>query len=627
MKTHYRFGIGLLSFLLPLQLAVASVDGSARKLVVVGGGKVSDAMRTQLLSLTPAANPRVLIVPQAARPADLPTRSRDNADAFRRLGVTNVVVLDLGDLVGALKAIQDCDAIWMPGGLQSQLMRALDDAGVANAIRARVAAGVPIGGTSAGAAIMSEVMLAGSRRDEATGEAVPTISRGLGFWPEVIVDQHFTQRKRFARLVAAVEKHPTCLGVGIDENTAVVVEGNRFRVMGEHTVTVLRASNPGDAKPVLQTVVLKAGETYDFAATAIASTNAAGAFANSTGSSDPYAGKSVPEICDDLTPRLMEAHRVPGVSIAVVRDHKLTWLGQYGVKTFGQTNPVTAATIFEAASMSKPVFAYAVLHLVQEGLLDLDTPLVEILGRCYIENEPRHERITARMVLTHTSGLPNWRPGGWRAGGPLPVLFEPGTRRQYSGEGFLFLQRAVEQRTGVPLEEFMQQRLLRPLGMTNSSYVWNEARADQAAAGHTREGRLPERERTLYRAANSAFTLYTTPADYAQFLIEMMRPDRSGRHSLNAPTLEMMLTIAPEPKGGAGAGQESDESSKAQYGLSWRVELREEGKRVFHSGSNGTGFRCYAEFQPRTGNGIVIMTNGAKGNELWADLIRHAGGR
>src|SRR5690606_29134312 len=124
-----------------------------------------------------------------------------------------------------------------------------------------------------------------------------------------------------------------------------------------------------------------------------------------------------------------------------------------------------------------------------------------------------------------------------------------------------------------------------------------------------------------------AFTLYTTPADYAKFLIEMMRTVRSGKQSLNAKMLEAMLTpSAIRQEEGAESSQDGDEV-KATFGLGWRVETGANGKRIYHSGSNGTGFRCYAGFYPATGNGLVIMANAANGNKLWADLIVHAGER
>ncbi len=329
-------------------------------------------------------------------------------------------------------------------------------------------------------------------------------------------------------------------------------------------------------------------------------------------------GASVPEKVAAWTPRLMIAHHVPGVSIAVARDHNLSWTGQYGTTAHGETNPVAVDTVFEAASMSKPFYAYVVLQWVEEGILDLDTPLVEYLGEPYIDDDPRHKKITARMVLSHTGGFPNWRRGN-----PLRVGFDPGTEFQYSGEGFLFLQRVVEKLTDTPMESMMQERLIRPLGMANTSYVWQDAHRVLAAAGHNRDGHVMEGDRRIYTSPNSAFTLYTTPSEYALFLLEMMRPDRSGSHSLSPETLEEMLSIQSEVTGRDPILRRNGESGGSVYfGLGGRIEKIGDGIRYCHSGSNRTGFRCLSEFNPETGNAIVIMTSGVGGARLRTELIR-----
>ena len=103
--------------------------------------------------------------------------------------------------------------------------------------------------------------------------------------------------------------------------------------------------------------------------------------------------------------------------------------------------------------MSKPLFTYAALQLVESGKLDLDTPLDHYLPSPYLPDDPRTGEITPRMVMAHTTGLPNWRKGGWRAGGPLPLRFPPGTRFSYSGEGYLYLQRAVPHQVDTSTEE------------------------------------------------------------------------------------------------------------------------------------------------------------------------------
>lgn len=341
-----------------------------------------------------------------------------------------------------------------------------------------------------------------------------------------------------------------------------------------------------------------------------------------------YEAASVPEIVERLVPRLMIAWHVPGVSVAVIRNNSIRWLGQYGIKRYGESETIGPETVFEAASMSKPVFAYVALQLVEEGIMDLDSPLVNYLGEPYTEGVPLHEQITARMVMSHTSGFPNWRSGGWRSGNRIPVLFEPGTEFRYSGEGFLFLQRVVEKLTGnkAQADELMKRRLLEPLHMDNSSYIWQASYNSIAASGHDKQGEIKQQERSIYRATNVAYTLYTTPEDYAKFLIEMMKEDRSAPYSLSSEMLDEMMAIQSDvPDGTSMVRRNGTSALSVHFGLGWKIETLESGPRYVHTGSNGTGFRCMSEFNPQTGNGIVIMTNGVSGAGLRTDLIRYVG--
>ncbi len=336
--------------------------------------------------------------------------------------------------------------------------------------------------------------------------------------------------------------------------------------------------------------------------------------------------RNLPALIDAVTPRLMLARDVPGVSVALVRRGEISWLGQYGVTQHDQDEKVGPETVFEAASMSKPFFAYMVLQLVEEGAFDLDTPLVEYFGGPYIDDDHRHEQMTGRMVLSHSGGFPNWRPGGRSGGGPIPVRFDPGTGFTYSGEGFWFIQRSIENMTGQSLAEMSRERLLDPLGMSRSSYVWLDEYDKIASAGHTAGGLIPERNRPIYRSGNSAFSLYTTPEDYAKFLIEMMNRDRSATHSISIDSLRKMLTPITLAEGRSPIERSFDENEgEVHFGLGWRVEKVPSGTRYLHSGSNRAGFRCYSEFNPATGNGIVIMTNSAGGQHVWQELMRHVG--
>lgn len=142
-------------------------------------------------------------------------------------------------------------------------------------------------------------------------------------------------------------------------------------------------------------------------------------------------------------PTLLRDAEVPGVSIAVVSRGARVWTTSAGIAEDSSGQSVTDTTIFEAASLSKPVFAYAVLQLVEKGELSLDTPLVRYFDTAYVEDS-RGKLITARHVLTHSTGFPNWRPDGQ----PLRMYFTPGSRYSYSGEGLVYLQRVVEHLKG-----------------------------------------------------------------------------------------------------------------------------------------------------------------------------------
>lgn len=151
---------------------------------------------------------------------------------------------------------------------------------------------------------------------------------------------------------------------------------------------------------------------------------------------------------EQMVPHLMTEADIPGLSIALIRDSKMIWSHGFGVTNSETKALVNANTVFEAASLTKPVFAYAVLKLVDSGKLDLDTPLVKYLpGKYDVGDDPRLEQITARHVLSHTTGFPNWRPRGSQT---IKIHFVPGHHFSYSGEGFVYLSRVVEHIAGEP---------------------------------------------------------------------------------------------------------------------------------------------------------------------------------
>ncbi|MGA7991946.1 MAG: serine hydrolase, partial [Thermoanaerobaculia bacterium] len=324
---------------------------------------------------------------------------------------------------------------------------------------------------------------------------------------------------------------------------------------------------------------------------------------------------------EKLTPLLMRELHVPGVSVALVRNRNVAWTRSWGVADAGTAVPVTDATLFEAASMTKPVFAASVLKLAEQGKLDLDRPLPDV-GTLPLQ--PERLRITPRMILSHTSGLPNWRRGGEERDGPLPLISAPGARFSYSGEAFFALQQHVERVTGEPIETYARRTLFSPLGMEHTSYVWTAALDANLATGHKEDGTRLERAR--YRHANAAYTLLTTAADYARFLAALLDPGRAAPHGLSGVSVAAMLkrqvrADAREPieRPGLARGRE------VFWGLGWGLNTTASGDVAHHSGANRTGFRSYCQFSPERGTGIVVMTNGLGGGELWTRLISAVG--
>lgn len=205
-------------------------------LIVGGGGVPREALRAALARA--ASTRRVLILPQASALAD---RGQDAAAMWREAGAAEARVLDPLEPAAARAALAQADLIWLSGGDQARLVEALRQADLIEALRARRAAGAIVGGTSAGAAAIGSDMLTGRAEDERLRAGGTELVPGLGLWPEAIVDQHFLARQRTTRLLAAVLDRPGRIGVGIDERTALLVEGETCQVLGEGSVLVLDA--------------------------------------------------------------------------------------------------------------------------------------------------------------------------------------------------------------------------------------------------------------------------------------------------------------------------------------------------------------------------------------------------
>jgi CubicO group peptidase (beta-lactamase class C family) len=318
--------------------------------------------------------------------------------------------------------------------------------------------------------------------------------------------------------------------------------------------------------------------------------------------------KEIPESLRDAT--------VPGMSIALIRDGKTYWVHGFGVKDVKTKQPVTEETTFEAASLSKPVFAYGVLKLVDAGKLDLDAPLTKYLPQRYIEGDDRLDKITARIVLSHRTGFRNWRGDG---SNPLKIYFTPGERFSYSGEGFVYLQKVVEQVTGKKLNDYMNEAVFVPLGMTSSSYVWAKEYDARTATGHDADGQ-PE-EKWKPQEANAASSLQTTAGDYARFVEAVL--NGNGVKPATLQDLEKPQ-IAVDPACTNCTDRVPGQLSKELFwGLGLGIQETKDGESLWHWGDNGS-FKAYVVAYPKQKIGVVMFLNGENGLAIRDKLVRMA---
>jgi len=344
--------------------------------------------------------------------------------------------------------------------------------------------------------------------------------------------------------------------------------------------------------------------------------------------------------------KLMDVTAVPGIAIGVVEEGRPLWERYIGVMDAATRTPVTAETLFPAASLSKPLCAFAALRLAEAGQLDLDRPL-----KAYVPDhapaDARGDKITARHVLSHSSGLRNWRNSSDQ---PLVPDFDPGTRFQYSGEGFYYLQRAVEKIADRGFEQFMQERLIAPLGMRSSTYGWRSDADARLVTGHNRgnpvrsqsqdfanrllqyaesKGRLlasftyedsvqamseirpAPRALPNFMIPNAAASLLTTVRDYAAFLNRVLRPGTPP--DLGAAMRRQM--IAPRTR----------INSVLAWGLGWGLESDSGREYLWHWGDNGN-FKNFVLVHLPSRSAVVVFTNGNNGMRVAEEVVSGASG-
>jgi CubicO group peptidase (beta-lactamase class C family) len=298
-------------------------------------------------------------------------------------------------------------------------------------------------------------------------------------------------------------------------------------------------------------------------------------------------------------PALMDSAAVTGLSIAVMKDSGILWSRGFGEADSVGGMQVSDTSVFEAASLSKPVFAYAVLQLVDHGLIDLDVPIADYYEYEAIMHDERHRQITPRMVLTHSPGFPNWRPRG----GGLTIDREPGSEFSYSGEGFVYLQHAVMDITGETLDQLARRLVFDPLGMTSSSYLWQESFESIVALPHDADGETRRKYKPRTGNGNAAASLHTTALDYARFVLAVMHGTGLS-DSIAAAMLDAQIVV----------------DSGVTWGLGIGLQDNAFGRSFWHWGDN-SGYKAYVIGYPDPGIGVVWFTNSQNGQSMLESML------
>jgi CubicO group peptidase (beta-lactamase class C family) len=328
---------------------------------------------------------------------------------------------------------------------------------------------------------------------------------------------------------------------------------------------------------------------------------------------------------DAVVTRLMGAAEVTGAGITIFNRGKIRYQKTFGFRDTERKLPLTEDSVMAAASFTKVAFSYLVLQMVDERELDLDKPVHEYLPGplpdypAYrdLDNDTRYRKITARMLLSHTSGFPNFRRPEDQF--KLKIHFDPGTKYAYSGEGMQLLQLIVETITQKPLKDLMRERVFQPLGMKRTSMTSEESFDTDYANGYDEWGRSLDHPRV--ETAGAAGSMQTTPRNFAIFMqaiIDGKGLSRRTREIMLSPQIQIFSQHQFPTLEAATTDKNKD--IRLSYGLGWGLYWSPHGEAFFKEGHED-GFRNYTVVFEKSKDGIVIMTNSSNGEGIFKELL------
>lgn len=329
---------------------------------------------------------------------------------------------------------------------------------------------------------------------------------------------------------------------------------------------------------------------------------------------------------DEKIPKLLKEFTVPGTAIAIIENGELILQNSYGYADLDKNIKVTNQTGFNIGSISKTVAAWGIMKLVEEGKIDLDAPAENYITRWQLpESEFDSKQVTVRRLLSHTAGLslhgyPGWTPNDrlstieesldGRNNGPgrVEMIMEPGTKWKYSGGGYTILQLIVEEVTGQKFEDYMQDHILDPLGMVDSSYKIDDRILKASAFEYDNFGEQIDFE--LF-TAQAAAGLHTNIEDFTRFAYASLfdfKNNKKYNKVLKAKTVEDMMQPAPASNDSYGLGYQVQNIPNATYTLKG------------HGGAN-TGWHAFFRVNPDTNDGFIMITNGGSGHHIYRQVF------
>lgn len=334
---------------------------------------------------------------------------------------------------------------------------------------------------------------------------------------------------------------------------------------------------------------------------------------------------------------LIKNANVSGLGIAIIKSDKTVFQETLGYANATTNDTLNENDVFIGASLSKAVFGYLVMLLVNEGVIDLDTPLVNYLDkpiwqyhfenphRSYeaLKNDTLHYQVTARMCLSHTTGLPNWRwmtrENDFNREGEIRFLIPPNTRYFYSGEGINLLQFVLEQKTGKSLEELAQERVFIPLKMTSTTYEWMPKLDTLLVAGHTKQSQIVETNKK--KEASAASSLKTSLADYVKFIQHLLKVYQNDKKQI-AEMLTPNVKITGKHQMGfhTWTNVADYEEINLSYGLGFGLFKTPFSLGVFKEGHDN-GFQHYSVFFPEKNIGIIMLSNSDNAESIYKELL------